>query len=68
MPIASQLDAGCKSIYSPTFEMIGPATIASGVVTLHGVDPFELRGSAQLIAKEGKFATLRLPSGEKRAP
>jgi len=48
--IIARLDPGCKSVYSPTFELIGPATVEAGVVTLHGVDPFELLGSARYIA------------------
>jgi hypothetical protein len=49
--IISRLDPACRNVYSPTFEMIGPATMTSGLITLHGVDPFELKGSAEYIAK-----------------
>lgn len=48
--IIQRLDPGCKSVYSPTFELIGPATVEAGVDTLHGVDPFVLGASARLIA------------------
>lgn len=40
----------CGSIFSPTFDLIGPATARAGLATLHGIDPFQLRWSAENIA------------------
>ncbi len=48
--IASLAD-GCELIYSPSFDLIGPAAAEAGIWTLHGVDPFQLRWSAEAIAR-----------------
>ncbi len=48
--IIARLDPGCRTVYSPTFELTGPATTAAHITTLHGVDPFQLRASSEMIA------------------
>lgn len=40
----------CDPVYSPSFDLIGPAAAQAGIPTLHGVDPFQLAWSAQTIA------------------
>jgi hypothetical protein len=50
-PILDQLDAGCKRVYSPSFDLIGPASYEAGLIMLHGADPFQLRWSAEAITK-----------------
>lgn len=48
--IIDQIDGSCGSTFSPTFSLIGPATARARIATLHGVDPFQLRWSAESIA------------------
>ena len=38
-------------VYSPSFDLIGPAAARASLRTLHGVDPFQLRSHAALIAQ-----------------
>jgi hypothetical protein len=38
-------------VYSPSFDLIGPAAAQAGVDTLGGVDPFQLRAQAETIAQ-----------------
>ncbi|MBN1311948.1 MAG: hypothetical protein JXB30_11055 [Anaerolineae bacterium] len=48
--IIAHIDGSCGSVYSPTFDLIGPATARAGLATLHSVDPFQLQTSAWHIA------------------
>ena len=41
----------CDTVYSPSFDLVGPAAARAGIPTLHGVDPFQLRWSAEAIAR-----------------
>lgn len=41
----------CDTVYSPSFDIIGPAAARAGIPTLHGADPFQLRWSAEAIAR-----------------
>lgn len=38
-------------VYSPSFDLIGPAAARAGIQTLHGVDPFQEQAHAELIAR-----------------
>ena len=38
-------------VYSPSFDLIGPAAARAGIATLHGIDPFQLRARAEAIAQ-----------------
>ncbi len=49
--IIEALDGRCDLVYSPSFDLIGPAAAAAGIPTLHGVDPFQLEWSAAAIAQ-----------------
>ncbi|MBN1427681.1 MAG: hypothetical protein JXB07_04795 [Anaerolineae bacterium] len=49
--IIDEIEGSCGSTFSPTFELIGPATARAELATLHGVDPFQLRWSAENIAE-----------------
>jgi hypothetical protein len=48
--IIDKMDANCGSVFSPTFDLLGPAAAKSDLATLDGVDPFQLRWSAENIA------------------
>lgn len=49
--ILAQLPERCALIYSPSFDLLSPAAAEASIATLHGVDPFQLRGSAEAIAR-----------------
>jgi hypothetical protein len=49
--ILPALGSACDTVYSPSFDLIGPATARAGIPTLHGVDPFQLAWSAAAIAE-----------------
>jgi hypothetical protein len=38
-------------IYSPSFELLGPAAARAGLMTLHGNDPFQLQTHAEIIGR-----------------
>ncbi len=48
--LAARLDAGCRRVYSPSFDLLGPGAAQAGLWALHGADPFQLAASADLIA------------------
>src|SRR5262249_14468984 len=49
--IIRNVPPACRDAYSPTFQLIGPATISSELVTLPGADRLQLRASASLMAR-----------------
>lgn len=49
--IAAQLTERCSLLYSPSFNFVGAAPVLAGIPTLHGIDPFQLRRSADAIAR-----------------
>nr|MBN1228492.1 hypothetical protein [Anaerolineae bacterium] len=38
-------------VYSPSFSLLGPTAAEAGISTLHGVDPFQLQWTAELIER-----------------
>jgi len=49
--IMTLLGRQCGIVYSPSFFMIGTVAAENGIKTLHGVDPFQLQSSSELIAQ-----------------
>ncbi len=49
--LIARLGGFCDRVYSPSFDLIGPAAAQAGIPTLHGVDPFQLQWSAAAIAE-----------------
>ncbi len=41
----------CGRVYSPSFDLIGPAAAANRIPTLHAVDPYQLAASTSLIER-----------------
>src|SRR5690606_37301558 len=50
-PLIAALDGSCGPVYSPSFDLIGPAAAQAGIPTIHGVDPFQLAWSAEAIGE-----------------
>ena len=50
-PLIAALDGSCGPVYSPSFDLIGPAAAQAGIPTIHGVDPFQLSWSAEAIGE-----------------
>lgn len=51
LPLIAALGGTCDRVYSPSFELIGPAVAQAGIPTVHAVEPFQLRGSAEAIGE-----------------
>ncbi len=49
--LIAAMGGGCDRVYSPSFDLIGPAAAAANIPTLGGVDPFQLSWSASIISE-----------------
>jgi hypothetical protein len=49
--LVEEMGGFCDRVYSPSFALIGPVAVQSGVQTLHGADPFQLVWSAEAVAR-----------------
>ncbi len=49
--LVEEMGGFCDRVYSPSFVLVGPVAVQSGIQTLHGVDPFQLVWSAEAVAR-----------------